>query len=694
MMNKLSLTAEKAIKKDEIKRASVWGSFTFALCTVLFTLIVFKVLEVKISPVLPVICFALSFAVRAVSERFSKWLALIPAAVCAVTAVIFTRFTAELYFISDRAGNILAENNHTLFWGAAEKTAQPVLSVIVLSAVLSSFGCLVMQRLYLLLLSVCGAVFSGFFNCLNIYVVLLCAIVAVCFLSDLKTPSFPAVIFAGITVAVISAAYFLVPFNFGKDRSSYNVPDCEFEAVLENPQPMYLRERTLQSGESAVYSETFYWLYEEDFSPLTQAKNLTQTIGEPQRARVTVNIKKGSMPHILVPYGAVDCKNISADKNSLGGDYPIGNTNFYSYEIAENYVSDCFKNLSELSENTENSEEYLKLEQLYRDYVYSEFTDISSKDSKTASATGIAVKPTITEKLKEVQDYFSRNIIPDYEKSEEPQSFSRLCQVSQKGNALDYACSAVVLLRYEKLPARLCGGYVIDRETAESVQPNEAVTLTAENYHYWAEYYLDGIGWIPLEVFPDYIDMIDFSPYSGEDITANYNTGTAKDFQTPQTQQVQKVPENASEISDSDSEEKTSYWVVSVVSATTALLAYIMSQRVKALLKRKKRRSSDAVLKAKANHVQALNLLAVIGADITLPPEKLAVSLELCFDEQAKETYIESERVMSKAFYSDKKITLEDARKCEEFYKSVRKRMHDRCGILRKIILILFRGIY
>lgn len=692
-MNKSPLSLEKTVKKDEIKSVSVLGSLIFAICTVIFTMLAVTVLEVKIVPVLPVICFVLSFAVRAVSERFSKWFALVPALVSAGIAMIFTRFTAELYFIFDRAGNILAENNHILFFKTAEKTAQPLLFVIVLSLVLSSAGSLVPQKLYLLFLAVCGAVFSGCFNCLNIYVVLLCAVAAVCICADLKTSSFPSVLFAGITAAVVSAVYFLVPYDFGKNKT-YNVPDCELEAVLENPQPMYLRERTLQSGEPAVYSETFYWLYEEDFSPLTQAKNLTQTIGEPQRARVTVNIKKGSMPHILVPYGAVDCENISADKNSLGGDYPIGNTDFYSYEIAENYVSDCFKNLSELSENTEISEEYLRLEQLYRDYVYGEFTEISSKDSKTASAMGVAVKPSVTEKLKEVRDYFSENIIPDYEKSEEPQSFSRLCQVSQKGNDLDYACSAVVLLRYEELPARLCGGYVIDRETAESVQPNEAVTLTAENYHCWAEFYLDGIGWIPLEVFPDYIDMIDFSPYGGGDVTAKDSTGTAEDSQTSQMQQIQKIPENASEISDSDIKEKTSYVIAPVVSAAAALLAYIVSQRVKALIKRKKRRSSDALLRANANHVQALNLLAVLGADITLLPEKLAVSSELCFDEQAKETYIESEKVMSKAFYSDKKITLEDARKCEEFYKSVRKLMHDRLGALRKIRLILFRGIY
>lgn len=690
-MNKSPLSLEKTVKKDEIKSVSVLGSLIFAICTVIFTMLAVTVLEVKIVPVLPVICFVLSFAVKAVSERFSKWLAIIPAAVSAAITMIFTRFTAELYFISDRAGNILAENNHTLFFSTAEKTAQPLLFVIVLSLVLSSAGSLVPQKLYLLFLAVCGAVFSGCFNCLNIYVVLLCAVAAVCICADLKTSSFPSVLFAGITAAVVSAVYFLVPYDFGKNKT-YNVPDCEFEAVLENPQPMYLREQTRQSGDPAVYSEIFYWLYEEEFFPLTQAKNLTETIGESQSSKVTVNVKKGSMPHILVPYGAVDCENISADKNSLGGDYPTGDKNFYSYEIAKNYVSDCLKNLTEISEKAENSQDYLKLEQLYRDYVYSEFTEISSKDSKTASAMGVAVKSSVTEKLKEVQDFFSRNIIPDYEKSEEPQSFSQLFQVSRKGNALDYACSAVVLLRYEGLPARLCGGYVIDRETAESVQPNETVTLTAENYHYWAEYYLDGIGWIPLEVFPDYIDMIDFSPYSGEDITANDNTGTAKDFQTPQAQQVQKVPENASEISDSDSEEKTSYGVVAVVSATTALLAYIMSQRVKALLKRKKRRSSDAFLRAKENHVQALNLLAVMGADIALPPEKLADSS--FFDKESKEIYKESESVMSKAFYSDKKITLEDARKCEEFYKSVRKLMHDRLGALRKIRLILFRRIY
>mgnify|MGYP000240144033 FL=1 len=35
---------------------------------------------------------------------------------------------------------------------------------------------------------------------------------------------------------------------------------------------------------------------------------------------------------------------------------------------------------------------------------------------------------------------------------------------------------------------------------------NTVITLDENHAHAWAEYYLDGVGWIPFEVTPGYID--------------------------------------------------------------------------------------------------------------------------------------------------------------------------------------------
>ena len=34
----------------------------------------------------------------------------------------------------------------------------------------------------------------------------------------------------------------------------------------------------------------------------------------------------------------------------------------------------------------------------------------------------------------------------------------------------------------------------------------ETITLTEENAHAWAEYYVSGVGFVPFEVTPGYID--------------------------------------------------------------------------------------------------------------------------------------------------------------------------------------------
>ena len=53
----------------------------------------------------------------------------------------------------------------------------------------------------------------------------------------------------------------------------------------------------------------------------------------------------------------------------------------------------------------------------------------------------------------------------------------------RKGDCTEYAFLAVALARANQIPARMVGGYVTDRDT----------TPRADEYHNWAELYLDGV---------------------------------------------------------------------------------------------------------------------------------------------------------------------------------------------------------
>lgn len=67
---------------------------------------------------------------------------------------------------------------------------------------------------------------------------------------------------------------------------------------------------------------------------------------------------------------------------------------------------------------------------------------------------------------------------------------------SPTGYCVHFASATVVLLRAVGIPARFVTGYVVNAEAGTPV------TVLDSNAHAWAEYYVDGIGWIPLDATP------------------------------------------------------------------------------------------------------------------------------------------------------------------------------------------------
>lgn len=96
----------------------------------------------------------------------------------------------------------------------------------------------------------------------------------------------------------------------------------------------------------------------------------------------------------------------------------------------------------------------------------------------------------------------------EYDKNAPAQSAESFLQSTRRGNSCAYASAAVLALRYCGIPARYAEGYALTFSAAEGASGGSAITLCADDFHAWAEYYAEGFGWIPLETVEEYFDKM------------------------------------------------------------------------------------------------------------------------------------------------------------------------------------------
>lgn len=75
---------------------------------------------------------------------------------------------------------------------------------------------------------------------------------------------------------------------------------------------------------------------------------------------------------------------------------------------------------------------------------------------------------------------------------------------SEKGYCVHYASAAVLMLQDMGVPARYASGYVVFPDDFAEDADGYTAVVTDLRAHAWAEIYLEGFGWVPLEVTPGY----------------------------------------------------------------------------------------------------------------------------------------------------------------------------------------------
>ena len=326
-------------------------------------------------------------------------------------------------------------------------------------------------------------------------------------------------------------------FSAGVDFSDTPMLDV----TLSQPESLYLRGyigqrytrdgwTALDAGDLSDQANDVYWLQSADFFSQTQLSQLAALLKlDTPQIDVQLDISGACRRFALLPYELSDSG--VCDPNQLRDTLPEGGKH-YTYTTSGNLTARAYELLDVLSQHLEDPQlkDYLAQETVYRQLVYDNYLTIPEDTQKTltaflgkapASITSYEAKSRIRSCLAEMVEYDESPI----QLPEDADPVSSFLQETGRGSAVQYATAAVMMLRYYGIPARYVEGYLIRPDMMSGKSGETTLTLTADDAHAWAEYYEDGVGWIPFETATPYLNVMAesdwrwFQPDNDADLT-------------------------------------------------------------------------------------------------------------------------------------------------------------------------------
>lgn len=348
---------------------------------------------------------------------------------------------------------------------------------------------------------------------------------------------------------------------FRYDSSSNSMPEGRLERLgrwragerdalaltLEQPQKLYLRGYTGEkytgerwealSGERlSEWSESFYSLYDSGFYPLSSIAGAARVTDSLRESGITVQNLTACRARLYLPYALAESGLPASD--AIGGSEWRSSERAWSGTLSVGSVPDWFTLRSSLSVlgGTGKVGSYLRREALYRRFVESEYLDVPPETGEQLRKLMDLPEGGYT--LSEIKDciltVLQENLA--YDEGTSLRTAGRdfvACTLEEgSGYSVHYATLAALMLRTMGVPARYVEGYFLPAEEAAGYSAGEEIRLKEKHAHAWAEYYLDGVGWIPFETTPGYID--------DEELNAGPGTGEEQEriYEPPETESI------------------------------------------------------------------------------------------------------------------------------------------------------------
>lgn len=294
------------------------------------------------------------------------------------------------------------------------------------------------------------------------------------------------------------------------------------EIQMEKPQKLYLRGMVgeVYTGlsweplEEQAYldgEDTFYWLHQEGFYSQTAISDAVTLTQQTEAAGLTIKnlgacSKYNYLPYALASKDILNQSSIGDAGNGTGQE--TLNVTYIPGSLPQWYQAE----LMLVDQQTDQKyRAYLRNEETYRDFVYANYLQMTNAAVGVCKRIFEDVKEEMT--LAEITKLTRERIhlLMEYNEGKATRNgkndfLQYTLEQQREGYSVHYATAAVLLLRYCGMPARYVEGYYLSPEEAEEYQSGDTIVLTEEHAHAWAEYYLQGVGWVPFEVTPGYID--------------------------------------------------------------------------------------------------------------------------------------------------------------------------------------------
>lgn len=313
------------------------------------------------------------------------------------------------------------------------------------------------------------------------------------------------------------------------------------KVVMSSPQSYYLRGfvggtyngsswQRPENKQLYKSADLFYWLHRNNFYGYNQLSVLSKQLNKDgSENRIIINNVGASTRYMYTPYELDSCSYSLVNKNKITDTAPVilgaFGQHIYTYTAVDNQVKQYTSLLSGLYNNDigdkATADGYMNIESHYSDYVYENYLYIPQKAKTTLEGMLGSYKSSEKHLQYSTAKQSILNVLSSsMEYSTEPDKGSSddfataFLQETHQGYSVHFATAAALMLRYYGIPARYVEGYLITPDDVKDTLSNSEIVIDDAHSHAWAEYYLDGVGWIPFEATPPYIDVME----SAEDI--------------------------------------------------------------------------------------------------------------------------------------------------------------------------------
>lgn len=311
-----------------------------------------------------------------------------------------------------------------------------------------------------------------------------------------------------------------------------------FNLDLEQPAYGYLREFAGSSFENGSwqaldasamtgkYKGLDQWLAQRDFYPWLQLSTLyeldaTRTGSAAQTGKVKVENVGLYSDKLHLLYEAVpDEEFLTMTKPTeqavfAKGLHGVREYTYTSYlPIFKDYGAEDLTAWAEALSSLDGYAEYEAVEELYRAFVHDHYLDIDDAYQDAVTDTNAAVlrnsryQDIVYGVRKYLQDRFTYSETVDPVKKGED-ALLTFASTTRSGYDAHFATLAALMFREAGVPARYMEGYYLSPKEMEEYAGTEDIELEVYDNaaHAWVEIYVDGVGWVPVEVTPGYFSL-------------------------------------------------------------------------------------------------------------------------------------------------------------------------------------------